>query len=206
MKIIAGTATETMRITLARLDDFKPRALIRYGTVAFILLIALAYTLYPHWVTLSDFVHHWYTLIPFVLAMFIAILELGYVGSRLYRHVQFRISNVLLYASAISACLILCIPYTGSALEKDLHDAIGMLFVILAASGFISIAKNLRQYGVGILGGLMFGLCILEAVFLARYKTHPVYSWVWTVMELIGIATMMVTLFIVGGIIEARGQ
>jgi hypothetical protein len=195
-----------MRITLTRLDDFKPITLIRYGTIVFILLIAFAYMLYPHWITLSDFVHHWYTLIPFVLAMLIAILELWYVGNRLYRHVQLRTSAVLLYASAISACLILCVPYTGSALEKDLHDAIGMLLVVLAASGFIAIARSLRHYLVGILGGLMFSLCILEAVFLARYKAHPVYSWVWTVMELAGIVTIMVALYIIGGIIETKSK
>jgi hypothetical protein len=204
MKIIAGTATENLRIRLARLDTLKPTTLIGYGTAIFTLLIALAYVLYPHWVTLSGFVHHWYTLIPFVLAMLIAILELWYVGTGLYRHVRLRTSAVLLYASAISACLILCIPYTASALEKDVHDAIAMLFVVLAASGFISIATNLRHHLVGVLGGLMFGLCILEAVFLARYQAHPVYSWVWTVMELAGIATMMVALYIIGGMIESN--
>jgi hypothetical protein len=134
--------------------------------------------------------------------MIIATLELWYVGARLYRHVRLRTSASLLYASAISACLILCVPYTGSALEKDLHDAIAMLLVVLAASAFISIARNLRQYLVGILGELMFGLCILEAIFLARYKAHPVYSWVWTVIELAGIVTIMVVLYIIGGIIE----
>lgn len=132
--------------------------------------------------------------------MLIAILELWYVGSRLHRHSQLRTSAVLLHTSAVFAFLIVCVPYLGSASQKDAHDILAMLFVVFAASGFVSVAKHSRHYTLGLLGGLMFGLCVLEAIFLARYKAHPVYSWVWTIMELAGIATMMAALYIIGRI------
>jgi hypothetical protein len=191
---------------VAILQNASPKSLVRIGTIAFTMCIGFAYALYPHWITLSDFVGRWYTLILFVIAMLIAILELWYLGRELRRHPHFQAGANTLYVSAVCACLILCVPYTGSAPQKDIHDAIGVLFVIFAASGFALIAKRLRNYPLGSLSGLMFGLCVLELIFLARYKAHPVHAWAWTVMELTGIAMMMAALYIIGGILEKEAQ
>lgn len=191
---------------VAILQNVSPKSLVRVGTITFTVCIAFAYALYPHWITLSDFAERWYTLIPFVLAMLVAILELWYLGHRLNRYPHFRLGAIALYASAFCACLILCVPYMGSAPQKDVHDIIALLFVVFAASGFVSIAKRLRNYPLGSLSGLMFTLCVLELIFLARYKAHPVYAWVWTVMELTGIAMMMAALYVIGGVLEKEAK
>jgi len=67
-------------------ENYHPKSLVRNGTIAFTACIAFAYALHPHWATLSGFAARWYTLIPFVLAMGIAMFELWYVATRLHKH------------------------------------------------------------------------------------------------------------------------
>lgn len=184
------------------LKDTRPTLLVRSGTILFAVSIAFAYALYPHWITLSDFALRWYTLIPFIIAMFIAMFELWYIGTGLHKHSHLKAGASALDASTVCTVLILCIPYMGGAVQKDIHDAVAVLFVIFAAVGFALVAKRTRYYSLGWLSGGMFGLCALELIFLARYKEHPVYPWVWTVMELAGVAMMMVALNVVAKFLE----
>jgi len=175
---------------VAVLENYSPRLLVRTGTIAFTVCIALAYALYPHWVTLSSFALHWYTLTPFILAMLIAMAELWYVAAKLRRSGLTLGANAL-YVSGTFIGLVVCIPYVGSAIQKDIHDIVALVFALSAALGFAVIAKPLRSYILGTLSGVMFGICALELVFLARYKAHPVHAWVWTVLELIAIASLI---------------
>lgn len=166
------------------IESSSPKSRVRSGTILFALCIAFAYAVYPHWVTLSHFAAQWYTLLPFVLAMLIAMAELWYVGSQLHRHSDLRVGANALYASAVCAGLLLLIPYMGKAYQKDAHDLIALFFVLFAASGFGLIARRLRNHLLGSLSMVLFMICVLELIFLARYKLHPVYPWVWTALEL----------------------
>lgn len=186
--------------------NFGPRLFVRTGTILFSISIAFAYSICPHWVTLSQFAAQWYTLVPFVFAMLIAMLELGYIANRLRRHGRLNAGANALYASAVFVALVVCVPYMGSAAHKDLHDIFALLFALSAAFGFASIAKQLKNYALGALSGVMFGICILELVFLARYKAHPVYPWVWTVLELAAIAALIAALTITAKILEPKAK
>jgi hypothetical protein len=171
-----------------------PRLLVHIGTILFSASIALAYALYPHWVTMSHFAEHWYTLIPFVVAMLIAMLELAYIATQLHHHGGVVTGANAFYASAAFIALVICIPYLGSATQKDLHNLVALLFALSAAFGFVMVAKGLRNYVIGTLSGAIFIICLLELVFLARYKAHPVYTWVWTVLELAATAALIIGL------------
>lgn len=173
------------------LENYNPRILVRNGTIAFTACIALAYALHPHWVTLSGFASRWYTLIPFVLAMFIAMFELWYVAARLRKYGRLTAAANALYVSAVCIGLVVCIPYAGTAIQKDIHNIVALVFALSAAFGFAVIAKRLGNYILGMLSGTMFGICVLELVFLARYEAHPVRPWVWTVLELVAIASLI---------------
>jgi hypothetical protein len=172
--------------------------------ILFIVSITLAYVMFPHWVTLSHFVSQWYTLIPFAFAMLIAIFELWYLGARLHRNSNLRLGANALYSSAVCAALILCVPYTGRAIQKDIHNIFALLFVLFAALGFASIAKRSRHYTLGSLSGTLLIICVLEIIFLVRYKAHPVSPWVWTILELSGIAALIIALYIIAEILEQK--
>ncbi|HSX35458.1 MAG TPA: hypothetical protein VLH84_00825 [Patescibacteria group bacterium] len=92
----------------------------------------------------------------------------------------------------------------GAAVQKDIHDIVALLFGLAAACGFAAIAKQWRNYALGTLSGLLFGICVLEVIFLARYKAHPVYPWVWTVLELIAVASLSAALYITAGFLERK--
>jgi hypothetical protein len=160
--------------------------------------------MYPHWIVISRFVSQWYTLPTFVIAMLIAVLELWYLASKLHRHIHFTLGANALYASALCVVLTLCIPYTGSATHKDMHNLITLLFVLFAASGFALIAKQLRSRILGMQSGVLFAICVLELVFLARHTAHPVYSWVWPVLELSGIAMLIAALYIIAATVDRK--
>jgi predicted membrane protein len=100
--------------------------------------------------------------------------------------------------------LVACIPYTGAAIQKDMHDIVALLFALSAVVGFAFIAKRLQNYTLGSLSGTMFGVCVLELIFLARYKAHPVQSWVWTVLELAAIASLIAALGITVKTLEQK--
>lgn len=184
----------------------NPRFLIRIGTLLFSLSIAFAYAVYPHWVTLSDFAAQWYTLIPFTFAMVIAMLELWYIAAQLRQHGRLATGAVALYTSAIFVGLVVCIPYRGSAAQKDIHDATALLFALSAAFGFASMARRLRNYMLGMLSGALFGICALELIFLARYNTHPVRPWVWTMLEVAAIASLIAALDITAKILDSKSK
>lgn len=189
---------------LTALEKFSPKSLVRNGTILFVVSIAFSYAIYPHWVTLSHFASQWYTLLPFAFAMIIAMLELWYLCSRLHKYANYRLSANALYASAVSAGLILCVPYKYGATQKDTHNFIALLFVLFAASGFTSIARRMRSYTLGALSGILFVICVLELIFLDRYKSHPVHPWVWTVLELSGILALIAALNIIAEVLEQK--
>ena len=189
---------------IATLESYSPKLLVRNGTIAFAICIAFAYALCPHWVTLSGFALHWYTLIPFVLAMLIAMFELWYVATKLRQHNILNAGAYALHVSAVFIGLVACIPYMGTAIQKDIHDIVALVFALSAALGFALIAKPLRSPTLGTLGGIMFGICALELVFLASYKAHPVHAWVWTVLELIAIASLITAIDITVKALERK--
>ena len=176
-----------------------PTLLVRNGTILFAISIAFAYAIYPHWLTLSHFAEHWYTLIPFAIAMLIAVLELWYLGGRLRQYLHLGAGANALRASAVCAALVVCIPYT---VNKALHNIVALLFVLLAAFGFAVIAKQLRQYALGMLSAALVIICVLELVFLARYNAHPVYPWVWVALEMTAIVLLTVALYTIAVILE----
>jgi hypothetical protein len=186
------------------LENYNPKVLVRNGTIAFTACIALAYALYPHWVTLSGFAAQWYTLVPFILAMLIAMFELWYVAARLRKHGGLTAGANALYVSAVSIGLVICIPYARTAIQKDIHDIVARVFALSAALGFALIAKHLQNSVLGALSGTMFGICVLELVFLARYAAHPVQPWVWTVLELVAVASLIAAIDITVKLLEQK--
>lgn len=178
-----------------------PTLLVRNGTILFAVSIAFAYAIYPHWLTLSHFAEHWYTLIPFAIAMLVAVLELWYLGGRLRQSLHLGTGANALQASAVCAALVVCIPYT---VNKALHNIVALLFVLLAAFGFAVVAKQLRQYTLGMLSATLVVICVLELTFLARYNAHPVYPWVWVVLELAAIALLVIALYVIAVILERK--
>src|ERR1700733_1470367 len=131
---------------IAILENSNPRSFVRKGTVLFASSISLAYMLSPHWVTFSHFASHWYTLVLFVIAMCVALLELWYISNKLRQYPSLSLGANALGASAVCIALILCIPYIGTSTQKSIHNLVTLLFVLFAAFGFASIAKVLRSH------------------------------------------------------------
>jgi|GEM_PF-1051726 len=169
---------------IAKLKSYHPRLVVYAGTALFGANIILAYILSPHWGALSHFAEHWYTFIPFAAAMGVAIFELIYAANLLRKLGGITTGSNALYASAGFMTLVVCVPFLGSPLQKDIHDLAALLFALSVIVGFAAIAKRLRNYILAILSGLLFAICVLELILLARYNTHPVQSWVWTALEL----------------------
>lgn len=169
---------------ISKLQSLHPRFVIYGGTVLFTANILLAYMLSPHWGALSHFAEHWYTFIPFAVAMIIAILELVYAAILLRQTLGMATGANALYMSAGFMALVVCIPFLGSPLQKDIHDLVALLFALSVVFGFAAIAKRLKNYMLATLSGLLLAICVLELVFLARYNAHPVQPWVWTALEL----------------------
>lgn len=180
---------------IALLRRPSPRAVIHAGTVLFAASISSAYLLYPHWVTLSHFAQQWNTLVLFVFAMLVAMFELAYVAVKVRSRSP--LAAGFLYASAACLGLVVCVPYLGSATQKDLHDLFALLFALCAGAGFAVLAKRLRSVALGTLSGMIFAICLLELMFLANYAAHPVQPWVWTVLELGAIASLVAGLDVV---------
>lgn len=185
-----------------RYSDLK--TLIRDGAILFAVCISLSYALYPHWVTFSHFANRWYTFIPFAIAIGTCGLLLWKVGSELRRHANLRSGGTVLIASAVSASLILCVPYAGSSIQKDIHNMIALLFVLLAACGLAITAKRWRFVILGVISGALVGICVIELTLLARYVEHPVSPWIWTVLQLILTPLIIVALYTIAHELERR--
>lgn len=186
---------------IAKLKNFHPRLVVYGGTILFGASIALAYVLSPHWGALSHFAEHWYTFIPFALAMSIAVFELVYAATLLRRINGMNLGSNALYASAGFMALVVCIPFLGSPLQKDIHDLVALLFALSVVFGFAAIARRLQNYILAVLSGLLFAICVLEIVFLARYNAHPVQPWVWTVLELGAIVLLVIGLDVIATVV-----
>jgi hypothetical protein len=189
---------------ISRLETIRPILIVRAGILVFTLCIAFAYALYPHWVTLSDFASMRATMLLYVFAMLVATAEIYYLGSKLRRNPRLKFGANTLCASAIFAGLIVCVPYTGSNVQKDIHDAAALFFVLFAATGFASIANQLRNYVLAAMSGVIFALCILELLFLSRNKLNPTQPWLWTILELTGIAALVAAMYILAGVLESK--
>jgi hypothetical protein len=182
------------------------KPLVQYGAILFIACVSFAYMLQPHWLTFSHFAAQWYTLIPFVIAMMTCAFLLWGIGWELRQHNELYIGGNALRASAIGAILIVCIPYTGSMAQKNLHNSITLLFVLLAAFGIAWSGKQLRNYTLGAMSGALLGICILELIFLARFDTHPVRSWVWVVLQLAATLLLILGLYIIAEKLEQESR
>jgi hypothetical protein len=90
-----------------------------------------------------------------------------------------------MYTSAICIGLVVLIPYKGSSTQIALHNLAALLFIIFAAGGLAWLARKLHDIVLGLSAALQIGICILELIFLARFNQHPVYSWVWVVLQLL---------------------
>jgi len=161
-------------------DEF----LIRASIVFFALNIGVAYVLYPHWETFSHLALQTYTLPFFLLAMGATIFLLTHTGRRLKAQ-ELHKAGITMYMSAICVGLVVLIPYRGSNTQIALHNLAALLFVIFAATGLAWLARKLRDVILGFSAALQFGICALELVFLARFNEHPVYPWVWVVLQLL---------------------
>lgn len=189
---------------LAKLKNYHPRLVVYTGMALFAANIVLAYILSPHWGALSHFAEHWYTFIPFAAAMVIAIFELIYAANLLRRPGGITTGSNALYASAGFMTLVVCIPFLGSPLQKDIHDLVALLFALSVVFGFAAIAKRLRNITLAVLSGLLLAICVLELVFLARYNVHPVRPWVWTILELGAIVILIVGLDVIAVIVSRQ--
>ncbi len=181
-----------------------PKAFVRNGAILFTVSIACAYVLYPHWVTFSLFAGQWYTLPFFIVAMLITMLQLWYISAKLRQQVQLRFGGTVMRASAICVILVICIPYRGGLTQKSIHNAAVLLFVLLAALSLIRLAKPLHSITLGVMSGALVALCVLELVFLARYNMHPVYPWVWVVLQVIVTAILMLALYVIALRLEQK--
>lgn len=177
--------------------------LIRASIIFFALNISIAYALYPHWETFSHLALQAYTLPFFLLAMGITIFLLSHTGRRL-RAQQLHKAGVTMYMSAICIGLVVLIPYRGSNTQIALHNLAALLFVIFAATGLAWLARKLRDSMLGLSAALQFGICALELVFLARFDQHPVYPWVWVVLQLLVTFLLLLSLFRIFSILEKR--
>lgn len=187
---------------ISRLQSLHPRFVVYGGTVLFAANIIFAYMLSPHWGALSHFAEHWYTFILFAAAMIIAILELVYAAILLRQTLGMATGANVLYMSAGLMALVVCVPFLGSPLQKDIHDLVALLFALSVVFGFAVIAKRLKNHMLATLSGLLLAICILELVFLARYTAHPVQPWAWTVLELGAIVLLIVGLDVIATVVS----
>jgi ABC-type transport system involved in cytochrome c biogenesis permease subunit len=107
-------------------------------------------------------------------------------------------------ASSISAILILCIPYAGSSAQRNVHNMVVLLFVLLAALGLAIIAKRLKTLALGLMSATLVVICAIELLLLARYNAHPVAPWVWVILQLILTPLIITTLYYVAHELERR--
>lgn len=174
------------------------------GSIAlFGLNIGIAYILYPHWVTFSHLALQAYTLPFFLLAMAATIFLLWHTGRRLKAQ-ELHKAGIAMYISAACMAFVILIPYKGSDTQIALHNLAALLFVLFAAGGLAWLARKLRDAALGISAALQFGTCILELVFLARFNQHPVYSWVWVVLQLFVTFLLLLSLLRIFSTLEKR--
>jgi hypothetical protein len=167
--------------------------LIQASIIFFALNICIAYIFYPHWVTFSHLALQAYTLPFFLFAMITTIFLLMHTGRRL-RAQELHKAGVAMYMSAICIGLVVLIPYRDSDAQIALHNLAALLFVVFAAAGLGWLAQKLRDTVLGLSAALQFGICVLELVFLARFNEHPVYPWVWVVLQLLVTFLLLVSL------------
>lgn len=165
--------------------------------------IGTAYILYPHWVTFSHLALQAYTLPFFLLAMAATIFLLWHTGRRL-RAQELHKAGMAMYISAACMGLVVLVPYRGSDTQIALHNLAALLFVIFAASGLVWLARKLHDTALGIAAGLQFGTCILELIFLARFNQHPVYPWVWVVLQLFVTFVLLLSLLRIFSALQKR--
>lgn len=167
---------------------------ILQGSIGFFVLnIGVAYILYPHWVTFSHLALQAYTLPFFLLAMGTTIFLLLHTGRKL-RAQELHKAGIALYTSALCIGLVVLIPYKGSETQIAVHNLAALLFVVFAAGGLAWLARKLRDKVLGAAAFLQIGTCILELVFLARFNQHPVYPWVWVVLQLFVTLVLLLSL------------
>lgn len=135
--------------------------------------------------------------------MLICAVLLWRIGSELRRHAQLYKGGTALLASAASAILIICIPYTGSLTQKTVHDIIVLLFVLFAAFGIGWVGRQLKNYGMVTVSGTLLGICLLELIFIARFDTNPVYPWVWVVLQLGATLLLILGMYIIADKLDA---
>jgi len=175
--------------------------LIPASIIFFALNIGVAYTLYPHWVTFSHLALQAYTLPFFLLAMGITIFLLAHTGRRLKAQALHK-AGVALYTSAAYIGLVVLVPYRGSDTQIALHNIAALLFVVFAAAGLAWLARKLGDAVLGLSAALQIGVCILELIFLARFSQHPVYPWVWVVLQLLVTFLLLLSLLRIFSILE----
>jgi len=157
--------------------------LLKFCLVLFVISIGVAYAFYPHWVTFSHLALQLYTLPFFLAAMAITIFLLWHTGKRLKAQ-ELHKASVALYSSAVCVALVVLIPYKGSDAQIAIHNLAALLFVLFAAGGLAWLAQKLRDRVLGAAAAFQIGTCILELIFLIRFSQHPVYDWVWVVLQL----------------------
>ena len=96
------------------------------------------------------------------------------------------------------------IPYRGSSTQIALHNLAALLFVVFAAGGLAWLARKLRDIMLGFFAVLQIGVCVLELIFLARFDQHPVYPWVWVVLQLLVTAILLLSLLRIFLTLEKR--
>jgi len=179
------------------------RFLIQASIIFFALNIGVAYILYPHWVTFSHLALQAYTLPFFLLAMGITIFLLAHTGRRLKAQ-ELHKAAIAMYTSAICIGLVVLIPYRGSTTQIALHNIAALLFVVFAAAGLAWLGRKLRDVMLGLSAILQIGICILELIFLARFNQHPVYPWVWVVLQLLVTSILLLSLLRIFSTLEKR--
>ncbi len=179
------------------------RFLIVAGTILFALNIGLAYVFYPHWVTFSHLALQAYTLPFFLVAMAITIFLLGHTGKRL-RAQQLHKAGTAMYISALCVALVVLIPYRGSDTQIALHNLAALLFVVCAAGSLVWLAHKLQDKMLGVAAVLQFCICALELIFLVRFEQHPVYPWVWVVLQLLVTFILLLSLLRIFSTLEKR--
>ena len=178
-------------------DEF----LIRASIIFFALNICIAYALYPHWETFSHLALQAYTLPFFLFAMGVTIFLLSHTGRRL-RAQELHKAGTAMYMSAFCIGLVVLIPYKGSNAQIALHNLAALLFVIFAATGLAWLARKLNDGILGLSAALQFGICGLELLFLARFEQHPVYPWVWVVLQLLVTLLLLLSLIRIFSVLE----
>lgn len=175
--------------------------LLRGSVALFALSIGIAYTLYPHWVTFSHLALQAYTLPFFLFAMGVTIFLLWHTGRRL-RSQELHKAGVAMYISAACVALVVLIPYRGGNTQIAVHNLAALFFVLFAAGGLVWLAQKLHDAVLGAAAVLQIGACVLELIFLARFDQHPVYPWVWVVLQLFVTIVLLLSLLRIFSILE----